>query len=493
MKRVEILLWSMLVLLALCADGFGQTGPDTLWTRTYEGSGDEQLLSGTVANDNGYVFVGSTTTASNGGSDILVFKIDDSGNIVWQGHFGDQNNEIAYSICNVSSGGYAITGIDNQQSFIMRISDEGDSLAYVTLSGSEGWSIIETSDRGFVVAGTANDTNTSGHIAKTDEFLNIEWQKRYGGTGSSHFHSVRQVNTGELFVAGHSTSFGTGDFDIWLLKLTSSGDSLWSRFYGTPDWDFTIDMIPVSTGGFLITGYVYEQSAYLIRINGQGDTLWSRIYGGTAVDRSYSTSELSDGTFIVAGVTYSFGHGSGDYWLFRIRNDGSTIWSQTYGTSNDEGANKLLRTSDGGYIIAGTSRSGDDNSMDAYIVKTAPDPCYNSPPATPQVVLQVVNSDARLSWNPVRQSVGGCPITTTHYLVFYAPTSEGPYYYHGFTADTSYVHRGVVRYATGMYYHVIASTAPAPLLMLLPGGGLLKEEDVSTRLHLTDSGRYDYK
>lgn len=73
-------------------------------------------------------------------------------------------------------------------------------------------------------------------------------------------------------------------------------------------------------------------------------------------------------------------------------------------------------------------------------------------------------SDARLSWLPIIESVGGCPISVTHYLVFYSPTFAGPYYYHGYTADTTYVHLGVVYYASGQFYNVTATTAPLPLL-----------------------------
>jgi hypothetical protein len=93
-----------------------------------------------------------------------------------------------------------------------------------------------------------------------------------------------------------------------------------------------------------------------------------------------------------------------------------------------------------------------------------------STPDSPQVVIATEGNDARLRWNPITQSIYGCPIDVTHYLVFYSPTFSGPYYYHGYTADTTYVHLGVVRYATGQFYDVTATTAPLPLLQALPSG-----------------------
>jgi len=86
-------------------------------------------------------------------------------------------------------------------------------------------------------------------------------------------------------------------------------------------------------------------------------------------------------------------------------------------------------------------------------------------PSSPEIAIQAVEQDARLLWDPIDESVGGCPITTTEYLVFYSEVSEGPFWYHGFTMDTSYVHGRVLAHAEGMYYHVIVSTAPLTLLL----------------------------
>ena len=79
-------------------------------------------------------------------------------------------------------------------------------------------------------------------------------------------------------------------------------------------------------------------------------------------------------------------------------------------------------------------------------------------PAAPQVVIDIVGSDARLTWTAITGSVGGCPVTVTAYLVFYSPTAGGPFYYHGFTTATSYLHPRAVQFAGGMYYQVVAYT-----------------------------------
>jgi hypothetical protein len=109
-------------------------------------------------------------------------------------------------------------------------------------------------------------------------------------------------------------------------------------------------------------------------------------------------------------------------------------------------------------------------------------PCAGVIPPAPQIVVQPAGQSVRLSWNPIEQSENGCPVAVTHYLVFYSPTNNGPYYYHGFTTDTTYVHAGVIQYAPGMFYQVVASTGSPPTLQELPEGGVLTMEEALARL-----------
>jgi len=90
-------------------------------------------------------------------------------------------------------------------------------------------------------------------------------------------------------------------------------------------------------------------------------------------------------------------------------------------------------------------------------------------PATPQIVITVSGEDAVLHWNAITQSVGGCPVDVTRYLVFYAASSGGPYLYHGWTAGTTYTHYGVISYATGMYYQAVCVAGSVDLSRLREG------------------------
>jgi hypothetical protein len=105
-----------------------------------------------------------------------------------------------------------------------------------------------------------------------------------------------------------------------------------------------------------------------------------------------------------------------------------------------------------------------------------------STPAVPQMVIQPQGEDIHLAWQAVTQSVGGCPVNVARYLVFYAPTSGGPFYYHGYTSGTTYTHVGVVTYAAGMYYQVVAYAGLPALLETLPQDRTLSQAEVMRRL-----------
>ncbi len=136
--------------------------------------------------------------------------------------------------------------------------------------------------------------------------------------------------------------------------------------------------------------------------------------------------------------------------------------------------------SDGNYLDSMRIRTNASNGTNGalWIPLTG---SQTTTPASPNVTIFVQGNDALLRWSPIVESVGQCPITATGYLVFYSPTQAGPFYYHGFTTDTSYTHTRVVQYNFGMYYHVYATIEPLMMLSELPDfdvNRLMTEDDV---------------
>jgi hypothetical protein len=98
---------------------------------------------------------------------------------------------------------------------------------------------------------------------------------------------------------------------------------------------------------------------------------WNKTYGGTNWDYAYALVQTSDGGYALAGFTMSFGAGNADFWLVKTDSTGNVLWSKTYGGTSEDWAEALVRTSDGGYALAGWTVSFGVGAWDFWLVKTA--------------------------------------------------------------------------------------------------------------------------
>lgn len=105
----------------------------------------------------------------------------------------------------------------------------------------------------------------------------------------------------------------------------------------------------------------------------QTSTYWAKTYGGATDDQAYSVQQTSDGGYIVAGYTHSFGAGSYDFWVLKLNSTGLVEWQKTYGGRNDDLAQSIEQTSDGGYILAGGTASFGAGGPDFWLVKLGAD------------------------------------------------------------------------------------------------------------------------
>jgi len=100
-------------------------------------------------------------------------------------------------------------------------------------------------------------------------------------------------------------------------------------------------------------------------------TIWTQTYGGTNDEHAYSVVEASDGGYAIAGHARSFGAGSDDFWLIKTDEFGYMEWNQTYGGPEPDRAYSLVATSDGGYALTGYTQSfGGTAQADCWLVKT---------------------------------------------------------------------------------------------------------------------------
>jgi hypothetical protein len=347
------------------------------WERNYGGAGEDQGRSVQQTSDGGYIVAGRTGSYPN--YDVYLIKTNATGDTLWTRTYGT-GSDVGYSVQQTTDGGYIIAGFttfgNDYQVYLIKTNSSGDTLwtrAYGGTVVDVGYSVQQTTDRGYIVAGYTqlfgNDYNV--YLVKTNTSGDTLWTRTYGGTGTDVGWSVRQTQDSGYIVAGYTNSFGNND-QVYLVKTNAQGGTLWTRTYGGTGTDRGYSVQQTSDGGYIVAGQTLSfgnaSQVYLIKTNASGDTLWTRNYGGTDDDWGWSVQQTSDGGYIVAGGTYSFGNGEQVY-LIKTNASGGTLWTRTYGGAVDEDGQSVQQTSDGGYIVGGHTTSF-GNGYQVYLIKT---------------------------------------------------------------------------------------------------------------------------
>ncbi len=244
-----------------------------------------------------------------------------------------------------------------------------------------GYSVQETLDGGYIIAGWTFSFGagpSAVYLIKTDASGNSIWSRTYGGSSYDGGNSVQQTSDGGYIIAGQTCSFGDTLGDVYLIKTDASGDTIWTRTYGGSEDEGGSSVQQTSDEGYIIAGGTFSFGAasydvYLIKTDASGDTIWTSTYGGSEDDWGNSVQETSDTGYIITGGTLSFGAASYDVYLIKTDASGDTIWTRTYGGSEDEGGSSVQQTSDKGYIIAGWTFSFGAGGFDVYLIKTDAD------------------------------------------------------------------------------------------------------------------------
>ena len=168
------------------------------------------------------------------------------------------------------------------------------------------------------------------------------WTRTYGGTDDDEGHSVQQTADGGYIIAGYDHVLRRRRRDVYLIKTNASGrhaldQNLWRDSAMTRATRSSRPLMAATSSQARTSSFgAGSYDVYLIKTDASGDTLWTRTYGGPDGDRGHSVQQTADGGYIIAGSTNSFGAGRRDVYLIKTNAQGDTLWTRTYGGSDDD-------------------------------------------------------------------------------------------------------------------------------------------------------------
>ena len=217
--------------------------------------------------------------------------------------------------------------------------------------------------------------------------MDVEWKVLLGGSDTDAGHSIINTSDGGFMIAASSDSQDGdimafhGDYDIWLIKLSHSGQVEWSRTYGGSDWEWPNSVIQTFDGGYLVVGFTYSddgdvegfngfRDGWVLKVDGNGVIQWQRSMGGSEAGTLRDVMVVEDG-YIVIGHDHSTdgdlaGTGcNNDFWMVKLDYDGNTLWQSCYGGSDQDFPTSINKFADDKIIVSGYT-SSEDGDVTGY-------------------------------------------------------------------------------------------------------------------------------
>lgn len=332
-----------------------------------------------LKNTDGYAILGSGDR--NGKSvEFLLIRTNLNGDTLWTQTYGSLQNDYGTTLKETSDKGFILGGILGKPDtlgqllsnpILIHTDSLGNELwtAEVDSGSGEGaYSVGETYNGDFFMAGQLN-SNTNGEpnsfLACFNALGNMKWIKTY--PTSRYTFSAVQTNDSCFLLAGTSNSF---PFKPYLIKADSIGNVIWEKGNNWGVNSGTLEKVHEdNNGNILITGSS-SGNIYVAKLNSIGNVIWHKTYGGNKLDAGKSVAIIrKTGGYAVAGTTKSFAsnnNNASDIWLLRLDNNGDTLWTNTYGTNENDEANDILEDNEGNLIITGSLNNG----LYAYLLRT---------------------------------------------------------------------------------------------------------------------------
>ncbi len=390
MTKNSFLLVFLDVYLLIVMNGIVQAQPSVKWEKVYGGIQNDYGTGIDQVPDGGFIISGRTQSRGAGLHDAWLVRTDENGDTLWTKTFGYFGDDYATAIQVTRDSGFIMIG--NTRSIGAGGSDwwalKTDSngvlqweKTYGGVEDDECMAMQQTSDGGYIFSGYSRSfSHGLGDmwLVKTDANGVVEWSNNFGGSGFDGSHWVAQTFDSGYISAGFTLSYGAGSADFWLVKTNAVGDSVWSKTYGGADEDRSFFVAQTADSGFILTGRYGWTGAgdgqiWILKTDQAGDTSWTKFFGGINDESAGYIHETTDGDFIVLGSTTSFGAGLGDVWLLKLDASGNELWNETYGYVGYDIASRLYPLADGGHVLTGWTNSLGEGLSDLWLLRLNPE------------------------------------------------------------------------------------------------------------------------
>ena len=347
--------------------------PDTLWTYTYASSADDEAYTIAPTADGGFI-VGGKGKAPDSTNGALLIRLDSNGHEVWIRRYPQFTNEIRSAIA-MEDGSFAMTGECSLFDISVVRTDSTGAVQWsrcipTSLYGEQGWSITRTADGGIAVLGV------SYAVAHFDIFLvrlasngDSLWTQTFASPASYKEGAVINTSDGGFLVG--TSSFGQAN----AIKTDSIGTVQWNTLFGISTEEECIQGInEANNGDYLVAGIqsrptgLFTYNPYAARLTSLGDTLWTKVYPDLGPAWFYAVSELTNGNILFGGTNgYS-------YMLVESDHEGNIIWTTYYDTPlREHHCFAMCLAEYNGVAMAGYKAALASNSQDIWVIRAGSD------------------------------------------------------------------------------------------------------------------------
>jgi hypothetical protein len=338
----------------------------------------------------GYILTGVSSTYvtgyGTGMPDMVVYRLDAAGNVVWFNHYGGVFFDDGVTGIETADGGYAVAGTSNSYSYptlhflLVKLVESG-GVSWRRDYGGAIWqgcrSLRQTADDGYIIGGDTTSYGTYPNdlnmlLYKLDAAGAKQWRKAFGGVGAQWFSTGIQTSDGGYLLVGDNSTYTHGGLDFLVYKLDADGQKQWRKNYGGVNDDGTwLAKEPIgrqafqcSDGGYVFCGVTFsytngDDDFIVYKVDAAGKKQWRKNFGGAGTERAYAIEQTSDGGYIVAGrsSTYNYTGTDYDFLVYKLDAAGNKQWRKNFGGQYNDYCMSAQQTADGGYILAGYGRS----------------------------------------------------------------------------------------------------------------------------------------